>query len=138
MTKTIDMQGMRYLNLFSQITRIRTRFLFPYNNMLVFCVPRTLIKNALGRDNENLRKLSGIINKRIRIVATPLGISDIKRFISAIVSPVEFKELEIKDNEIILTAGAQSKAALLGRNKRRLLEMQEIIRDFFDKEFRII
>ena len=31
MVKTIDMQEMRYLNLFEQITRVRTRFCFKYN-----------------------------------------------------------------------------------------------------------
>jgi hypothetical protein len=38
-----------------------------------------------------------------------------------------------------LTAGnTQNKAALIGRDKRRLLEMQKIIKDFFSRDFRII
>ena len=32
------------------------------------------------------------------------------------------------------TAGKQSKAALIGRNRRRFLEMQKIIADYFVKE----
>ncbi len=82
--------------------------------------------------------MSHILGKRIKIIAVPKNIKDIKVFISAIVSPVTFKELEITPDEIILTAGNQSKAALIGRNKRRLLEMQKIVRDFFKKEFRIV
>ena len=46
--------------------------------------------------------------------------------------------INISDNEIVLTAGSQSKAALIGRNKRRLLEMQKIISDYFAKDFRIV
>jgi len=96
MTKTIDMQGMRYLNLFERITRIRTRFFFNYNNMVVFCVPRMAIKQALGNENSNLKKMSQILKKKIRVVGIPNSIEDAERFIKTIISPVEFKELEIK------------------------------------------
>ena len=132
------MQGMRYLNLFEKITRISTRFFFFYNNMAIFCVPRNSLSRALGRDNSNLKRISEVLKKKIRIVTIPEGIGDIKRFVQAIINPVTFKDLEIKDNEIIITAGSQNKAALLGRDKRRLLEMQKIISDFFNKELRIV
>jgi len=138
LTGTIDMQDMRYLNLFGRITKISTRHVIKYNEMIIFCVPKSLISRALGDRGENLRKISGILGRRIKVIPIPNGVEHAKEFIQAIVNPVEFKELEIKDDEIILTAGARSKAALLGRNKRRLTEMQKIIKDFFSKEFRII
>lgn len=137
MVRTIDMQGMRYLNLFEKITKIRTRYFFHYNNMLVFVVPKPLILKALGKENSNLKRMSEIIRKRIRVVPEPRGIQDARFFIQSIVNPLDFKDLEVKDSEIILTAGKQSKAALLGRDKRRLIEMQKIVEDFFEKEFRI-
>jgi len=138
MTRTIDMQGMRYLNLFEKITKISTRFFFYYNNMIIFCVPRPMLSRALGKDNSNLKKLNQILRKKIRMVAIPLGIQDVERFIQSIINPVTFKEVSVKDNEILITAGSQNKAALLGRNKRRLLEMQKIIGDFFNRDVRII
>jgi len=138
MVSTIDMQDMRYLNLFGKITRVSTRYCLKYNQALVFCIPKKLIPKALGKNAENAKQMSHILGKRIKIIAVPKNIKDIKVFISAIVSPVTFKELEITPDEIILTAGNQSKAALIGRNKRRLLEMQKIVRDFFKKEFRIV
>jgi len=138
MVNTIDMQDLRYLNLFRKMTGISTRFCFPYNNAIVFCVPRRLISKAVGDGGKNAKQISSIIGKRIKIIAVPSGIQDAKSFIEAVVSPVTFKSLEVKDNEIILTAGSQSKAALIGRNKRRFLEMQKIVKDFFGKEFRII
>jgi len=138
MIKTINMQDMRYLNLFGKITRINTRFCFKYNETIIFCVPKPLIFKAIGEGGKNIRQISEILKKRIRIVQSPQGIKDVKNFIEAIVKPVTFKDLEIKDNEIILTAGSQSKAALIGRNKRRFLEMQKIIKDYFGKEFRIV
>lgn len=139
MMNTINMQDMRYLNLFGKITRVDTRYCIKYNDAVIFCIPKNLIMRALGRDGENIRQLSEIIGKKVRVIPMPRGVFDAKGFIQTIVKPVTFKDLEIKGNEIILTAGnIQNKASLIGRDKRRLLEMQKIVKDFFGKEFRII
>ena len=138
MTSTFDMQDLRYLNLFAQITKVNTRYFFEYNNMLVFCVPRRLIKQALGQNAENLKKMSSIIGKRIRVVAQPNGVEDAREFIERVVSPLTFNDLEITVNEIIMNAGRMNKALLIGREKRRLIEMQNIIKYFFKREFRIV
>ncbi|MCW8965273.1 MAG: hypothetical protein OQK82_01100 [Candidatus Pacearchaeota archaeon] len=138
MASTISMQDMRYMNLFGRITKISTRFCFKYNEIIYFCVPKKLLSRAIGEKGANIKKMSEVLKKRIRIIACPKGIEDIKSFIEAIVNPVTFKELEVKEDEVILTAGPQSKAALLGRNKRRLLEMQGIVKDYFGKEFKIV
>lgn len=138
MANTIDMQDLRYLNLFSRITGVNTRYLFPYNNMLVFCVPKRFISKAIGKDASNLKRMGEILRKRIRIVVQPTKIIEIKSFIESIISPIKFQSIEIKDNEVILGAGRMSKASLIGREKRRLLEMQKIIKVFFKKDFRII
>ena len=132
------MQDIRYLNLFGKITRITTRFCFGYNNQIVFCVPKKLVSRAIGENGKNIKRINEILGKRAKVVSKPEGVHDIRRFIEDIVSPVTFKDLEVKDNEIILTAGSQSKAALIGRNKRRLLELQKISKDYFGKELRIV
>ena len=144
MTKVINMQDLRYLNLFEKITRISTRFCFKYNEAIIFCVPKRLVSKGVGAGGENIKHLSRILRRKIKIIPIPQGIQHAKIFISAIVSPVTFKDLEITEDtikgasEIILNAGSQNKAALIGRNKRRFLEMQQIVRDFFGKEFRIV
>jgi len=138
MAGTISMQDMRHLNLFRRITGISTRHVIRYNEMIIFCVPKNLVSKAIGPEARNIKRISEILGRRIKVIPIPKGIQHIKPFIQAIVSPVEFKDLEIKEDEIILTAGSRSKAALLGRNKRRLHEMQKIIKDFFGKEFKII
>jgi hypothetical protein len=138
MAGTIDMQDMRYLNLFARITQVDTRYVIKYNDMIIFCVPKSLMPKALGDRGSNVRRISEILGRRIKIIPIPSGIEHIKQFIEAIVNPVEFNGVEVKDNEIILNAGSRNKAALLGRNKRRLLEMQKIMKDFFGKEFKIV
>lgn len=138
MVNTIDMQNMRYINLFGKITKIRTRYCFKYNETIFFCVPMSLVSKAVGENGRNVKEISSILRKKIKIIPQPRGIQDARNFIENIVSPVKFKDMEIKSEEIILNAGSQSKAALIGRNKRRLLEMQKIVEDFFRRDFRIV
>ena len=136
MVNTIDMQDMRYLNLFEKIVGVRTRFCIRYNESIIFCVPRPLVPKAIGERGRNLRRLGEILGKRIRVVAAPRGIQDSAIFIKAVISPLTMKNFQIEDNEIVVSGG-NNKAALIGRNKRRFLEMQKIVKDFFGKEFRI-
>jgi len=138
MANTISMQDIRQLNLFEKVTRIRTMYSFSYNDTLMFAVPERLISKALGRGNENLRKISGILKKRIRVVAIPDGMKDLKSFIKAVINPVSFNSIEITPDEVVVTAGPQNKAALLGRNKRRLEEMKGIISNYFKLDYRVI
>ena len=62
MVSTLDMQDLRYLNLFTRITRVNTRYFFMYNNMLVFFVPKRLVSKALGDSASNLKKMSEIVS----------------------------------------------------------------------------
>ncbi len=137
MTRTIDMQHMMYLNLFERVTRIRTNNSFVYNDTIFFSVPRQLVARAIGENGKNTKNLSHILNKKIKVIASPKGIEDIRQFVQSIISPVTFKNIEVRDNEAVLSASMQSKAAIIGRNKRRLLEMQKIISDFFGLDFRV-
>jgi transcription antitermination factor NusA-like protein len=141
MANVIDMQDIRYLNLFDKITRVRTRFCFKYNGMVVFCVPKSLVSRSIGENGANIKRISSIIKKRVKVVpgiSEPNEIEKIKKFIENVVAPITFNDLNFEGNEIILTAGGQSKAMLIGRNKQRLYELQKISKDYFGKELKIV
>jgi NusA-like KH domain protein len=135
--KTFDMQFIRYMNLFSRITRVSAKHSFLYNNMIVFVVMPSNVERAIGRDNENLKKISNILGKRIRVVAQPRGIRDISGFLSVIVSPIKYQNLNIVDNEtgekevVISTQGRENKAMLIGRERIREKELKEIVEQYF-------
>jgi len=138
MANVLDMKDIRYINLFGQVTRISTRHCFMYNDAIVFAVPKHLISQAIGEGGKNVKRMSIVTKKKIKIIPMPLGIGHAEEFIKAVVSPVSFNGLEITDNEIVINAGSQNKAALLGRNKRRFAELKEIVWNFFKKELRIV
>ena len=145
MTKTFDMQLMRYINLFGRISGISANHCFIYNNTIVFVVPSQFVQRAIGKDNNNLKKLSGILAKRIRVLAEPKGMKDLKNFVSVLVSPVTFEKLEVIENAetkeketVITTGGMESKAMLIGRGRAREAELKEILEQYFEiKNLRI-
>ncbi len=137
MVRTIEMQEIRYLNLFENISKVRTKYCFHYNNAIVFCVPKKLISKAIGEKGKNIKKIQNIIGRKIKIVPVPESIEDAEEFIQAIINPFTFKDLNVTNNEIIVSAG-KNKAALIGRGKRRLNEMEKVTKGFFDKDFRVV
>ena|SRR3989344_1439940 len=138
MNQVIDMQVMRYLNLFNRITKIKCKSCFHYNNGLIFAVPYLFLSRAIGEKADNLRKLSVAFGKKIRIVAIPRGLGDAQKFIKIIISPIEFNEIKINNNLIEISADMQNRASLFGRNKTRFNELSRILKEVFNKELRIV
>ena len=139
MTKTFDMQFIRYMNLFGRVSKVSAKHCFSYNNMLVFVVPGYAIERAIGSNNSNLKKLSDILGKRIRVVAEPKGRRDIAGFIRVLVSPIEYQNIEVKEDEVLITAGRESKAMLIGRGRVREQELGDILEQYFGiKSLKII
>lgn len=131
MTKTFDMQFIRYMNLFSRASRVSAKHCFNYNNMIVFIVPKHDVDKAIGPNNSNLRRLSSLLGRRIRVIAEPKGKKDIENFIKVLISPIEYQSIEVKDEEVIITAGMESKAMLIGRQRAREAELKSILEQYF-------
>ena len=133
MAGVIDMQKMRYLNLFSKISRVSTTNCFLYNNQIIFAVPFSKVSQAIGKEAENVKKLSGILRKKIRIVVMPnkSDRNEIASFVGSVIEPIEFNKIDVEDNSVIINAGKQSKAALIGRNRVREKELFDILKNNF-------
>jgi len=138
MVKTLDMKFMRYLNLFEKISKVSPLHCFEYCGNIIFIVNEKNISRAIGEEGRNVKKISEILQKKVKVIAKPKDESDIERFIFNVIHPAKFKSIEIKKDEVIIKAGSQSKAMLIGRNKSHLIEMQKIIKQYFNRNFKII
>lgn len=136
---TINMQMMRYINLLDRISSVKTRKCFIYNNTIFFAVPQNMVSRAIGPNAAYVRELQEKLGRRIRIISEPQGINDASKFIGMIVAPIRFKSLELSLDGFVITAGSsQTKATLLGRNKKRLEELKQIVEDNFHVGLKII
>lgn len=127
----LDLKTIQNLNLFEKITRIKAKYSFCYNATTIFVVPKSLINKAVGQGATNINKLKAALNKKVRIISCPSGINDLNSFIKAIVYPYEFKKIVVEGNELYIFSSPGNKAALIGRNKRRLMELSDIVEKFF-------
>ena len=132
------MQVMRYINLFARVSRIAPKHCFIYNSTIVFVVPEDKVSQAIGENGKNIRKMSEIIQRKVRVVLMPNGVEDAEKFISTVVYPTQIKNIELEGNNLIINAGNQSKAMLIGRNRTRFDEMRRIVKNYFGKELKII
>jgi NusA-like KH domain protein len=133
MAGVIDMRLMRYINLFSRVSKVSTTNCFIYNNQIIFAVPRDKVSQAIGKDASNVRKLRDILGKKIKIVVMPdrENKEEIVKFIGDVVEPIEFNKIEVKEDSVVINAGRQSKAALIGRNRTREKELSDILKNNF-------
>ena len=132
MGKEIDMQMMRYINLFENICHTTTSNCFVYNHHIVFAVPKSKVSNAIGRDGVKIKKVGEILRKKIKVIEMAKDEADIENFVSSIIAPLQFTKIEIKpDREMIISATKQNKAALIGRNRVREQELEGILKRSF-------
>lgn len=131
MAGTIDMQHMRYINLFSKVSRVSTTKCFTYNNQIIFAVPFEMVSKAIGKGASNVKELNSILRKKIKVVAMPNkeNKEEISKFVEEVVEPIEFNKIDVGENSIVITAGRQNKAALIGRNRTREKELFEILKN---------
>ena len=130
----IDMQLMRYINLFARTTQVSTTKVFVYNNQIVFAVPKSKMSLAIGKGACNVKRMSETLRKKIKVVVMP-SVDDeegIKKFVADVVAPIEIGGVELKGGSAVVNGGRQSKAALIGRNRQREKELGDVLKDFFN------
>lgn len=145
------MQLMRYINLFGKISRVSTTDCFVYNNTIYFAVPRPLMMQAIGKAGINVKRISEVLRRKIKIISMPKKdvfekednpsqrVEALKNFVQEIVSPIEFTNFEFKDGIVNISGTRESKAILIGRDRSREKELAEVLeRTFGVKEFKII
>lgn len=135
----IDMTAMRYINLLDRVTRVKTRKCFVHNNVIFFAVNKEEVSKAIGPGAINVKRIQDQIGKKIKIIRENDGMSDIARFVDDVVSPIKPKSVEVVEGVVTITAGStQNKASLIGRNKRRFLELKKVIHDTYNLDLKII
>ena len=139
MAKTIDMQFIQYMSFFERVMGLRTVHCFSYNRNIIFVVQPNFMARAIGEHGNNTKNLSLKLKKRVKIIAEPSGLKDIQKFVSAIVYPVKLNKIIIENDEAVISASPQERAALIGRDKVRLEELRNILEEYFSiKKLRIV
>ena len=118
------------MNLFFKITGVKSKFCFNYASTLVFIVDPEQLNAAIGERGYNLRRLGIMLKKRIKILPVPT-FNKINRFVKALIFPLKFQKLTIENQDVIIKAGQQAKASLIGRDHVNMDQLQDILKYYF-------
>jgi len=133
MVGTIDMQSMRHINLFNKVCGVQTKYCFTYNNSLIFAVPTQKVSFAIGPNAKNVKLLSSKVGHKIKVIglAENRTKDSISKFVTKLVEPVVITKLDVKDDEVVISGGRQTRASLIGRNRIREKELLNILKGLF-------
>ena len=134
---TLDINDIQQINLFVKITGVSAKNCFIYANSIIFVIDPHDFYKARGFQGSNLKKLSWALKKQVRIILSPGN--NVEKFIQAVIYPLKYKKFTDENGNIIITANQQSKASLIGRNKSKLNQLIEIVKQYFNvKGIRIV
>ncbi|MEK6852888.1 MAG: NusA-like transcription termination signal-binding factor [Nanoarchaeota archaeon] len=128
MIKRLALQDIQYINVFEKISRVRASDCFSYGAFLIFVVPHQDLSRAIGQNGINAKRLSELLKRKIKIIP---GTDDEIEFVKALLYPIKYKEITFESGMIIIRAGPQSKALIIGRNSERLKELKEVLERYF-------
>lgn len=126
---TYDKQVIGYITFFENLTSARVKDCF-LGKELTFIVYEGEAGRAIGRNGENLKRLGGMLNKKIRVVEFN---SDVAQFVKNLISPLKGK-IESTDEKTVTIEmpDPSSKAILIGRNRQNIKKLQDIVKKYFD------
>ena len=128
---TYDSDLIKVMNLFESLTNARIKDCLIDEERYVFIVEDQDVGKAIGKKGVNIRKLEGLLKKKIKIVGFA---EDVKTFIKHLIFPIE---AEIEENEHIISLKSRdtkSRGILIGRNARNLKSLKEIVKRHFQFE----
>lgn len=131
MGKTLEIQFIQYMNFFEKIIGLRTKHCFSFNNTLFFVVTPNCVSRAIGENASNIKRLAEKLRKKVRIIAAPSSAEDAEKFVTSLVYPIKIKRFVVEGNEASIIAPREARAMIIGRNKVKLAELENILKEYF-------
>ncbi|MFA5796859.1 MAG: NusA-like transcription termination signal-binding factor [Candidatus Woesearchaeota archaeon] len=131
--KTVyDVELIKIINLFEQITHARVKDAFYMKDLLTFVVYEGDMFKALGKNLEHLHRIETLLKRKVKIVEFN---TDLIRFITNLLYP--YKVQEIKEDGHIVTitdSDMKTKGLIIGAKAQNLRAYESIVKKYFDVE----
>ena len=126
-----DIDLMKYMQLFENLTRAKLKDCIS-NEQLIFIVEENEIGKAIGKKGSNVKRLEGLLRKKIKIVDFN---PDVKQFIRNFIMPLQVNDIN-EENNIVTISGpdTKTKGLLIGRERRNLENLKSIVKRYFEIE----
>lgn len=133
---TYNTETIGYINVFESITKTMVKYCFLQNGDLIFIVNEGDAGKAIGRYGNNIQQISRMINKRIKVLEFN---KDVIKFIGNLIYPINGNVYKSEENTISIQAkDTRDKAILIGRDRKNLKNLQNIVSKYFDVIIKIV
>ncbi|HLD10531.1 MAG TPA: NusA-like transcription termination signal-binding factor [Candidatus Nanoarchaeia archaeon] len=133
----LTLETIQTINLFEQLTGAKIKDCIKGNDLITFLVEEGNIKKALGKDNINLKRIEGILKKKVRLIAFS---NDVVKFINNLLYPLKVDKIEKKEEIVeIYIKDTRIKGKVYGRSRENLYWIQDLVKKYHNiKEIKII
>ena len=126
-----DMDLMKYMSLFETLTQAKLKDCI-LGDRLLFIVEEGEIGKAIGKKGVNVRKMEGVLNKKIKLVEFS---ADVLQFVRNLIYPLHVKEVTKEEGNVIIAAhDTTTRSLLIGRDRKNLADLMSIVKRYFDVE----
>jgi transcription termination/antitermination protein NusA len=124
-----DQRLMKYMILFENLTRVKVKDIYARGESLWFVIEKGGMFKAIGKNGSKVKKVEDMIKKKIKLIEYD---SDVCKFCVGMIYPVKAKNIELKDDDLIITCeDFKSKGLLIGRERKNLKELKEVLLRYF-------
>ncbi len=125
----LNNQSIQFITIFETLTRASVKDCFFSNEKVVFIVNPGNIFKAVGSNGKNVHKIERLLKKRVKVVEFS---PDPVKFIRNYLFPIKPKIIEMKSDNIEIKAETSNeKGILIGRDRKNLTNLKEVIGKYF-------
>ncbi|MBI2673049.1 NusA-like transcription termination signal-binding factor [Candidatus Woesearchaeota archaeon] len=125
-----------YINVFETLTRTTVKDCFIDNSELVFMVSEGEAGRAIGKHGANIQRLSQMLNKKIKVIEFN---KDVLKFINNLIYPANGNVYKSEEKTVSIQAkDTRDRAILIGRDRKNLKNLQNIVSKYFDVIIKIV
>ena len=119
---------MKYISLFESVTRAKVRDCI-VNEDVIFGVHENEMGRAIGKQGSNIKRIEGILKKKIRLVESS---NDVSQFVQNLIYPIRAKEIKEEDGLVtIYGSDTKTRGMLIGRDKHKINSINDIVKRYF-------
>ncbi|MGV8086390.1 MAG: NusA-like transcription termination signal-binding factor [Candidatus Woesearchaeota archaeon] len=129
--KTVyDIDMIKIINLFEQVTHARVKEAFYMKEVLTFLVLEGDKFKALGKNLSNLHKIEQMLQKKVKIVEFD---SDITKFITNLIYPYRVEKITMNDKIVTIEdSDAKTKGLIIGSKAQNLRMYESVVKKYFE------
>jgi len=129
----LDINSIKTMGLFEQVTKAALRDYFESNDIKYFVVNPGEIGKAIGKNGANIRKLENMMKSRVKVVEFS---SELVEFVQNMLYPLKLANTEEKEDggkKILLLEAADSRTRgmIIGRNASSLRALEKAVQRYF-------